>query len=178
MDKAQQKDLRGLSQWCKHYWLLLVLTGFVLASVLITLFLVLYKQPSATVEQARTTAQQASDAGNYDQALADLQKIEKQATTKAQKIRVYNDLASAAANAGQVGQALHYYELKHELDPGSKGQDAYLLATLYERSGDEPEALAQYQLALEYLKTQPTSPDTDAEIEGLQAILQDLAATP
>lgn len=176
MEKTEQKTSSVKPWWTEKRTFLLAGVLLMLIIALVVAYLALNKQPSADVEQTRRTAQDASDTGDYDKAFEDLKKIENQATTKSQKLSVYSDLAAAAANAGQVGEALRYYSLKHDLDPASRGPDAYLLATLYERSGDVPEAAAQYRLAIEYLKTQPVTPETDAEIRGLEAILQEMEA--
>jgi tetratricopeptide (TPR) repeat protein len=176
MEKTEQKDLKGFRRWSAKRRALVFGVALAVLIIAIIVYLLVNKQPSADVEQTRRTAQTASDSGDYDKAFSDLKKIQNQATTKQQKINLYGDLAAAAANAGEVGEALRYYGLKHDLDPGSRGPDAYLMATLYERSGDVPEAIAQYNLALEYLNTQPNTAETTAEIEGIKAILQELEA--
>ena len=177
MEKTEPKISSVKPWWTEKRTFLLAGVLLVLVIALVIAYLILNKQPSADVEQTRRTAQDASDAGDYSKAFEQLKKVENQATTTSQKVSVYSDLAAAAANSGQVGEALRYYGLKHDLDPASRGPDAYLLATLYERSGDVPEATAQYRLAIEYLKTQPETPETAAEIKGLEAILQELEAS-
>lgn len=176
----KKKD-RDNSGWLQRCWktkraLMIVAIAVVILVGGIFVYLLLKEEPSPSVDQTRQTAAKAEADGDYDQALADLKKVEDKATTKAQKIAVYSDLAAAAANAGDVGEALHYYRLKYQLDPGSRGVDAYLLGTLYERSNNLPEALASYKLAVEYLKTQPSTPETEAEIKGLEAQIAQLEA--
>ena len=104
-----------------------------------------------------------------------MKNVEDQATTKSQKIQLYNELAAAAANVDKVDEAISYFGKKHQLDPSTARADALVLAQLYERLGDSQDALAQYKLALEYYESLPDGDmSVDARVEGLKAIIKEL----
>ncbi len=93
--------------------------------------------------------------GNYDKALKGLQSAIGQAQTKEQKVELYGYLASAAMNAGDGVKALHYYDIRHGLDPNTAKQDGLPLGSYYHRLGNKEEALKQYKMALAYYSSLP-----------------------
>lgn len=125
-------------------------------------------------QNALDTADIMTDEGNYDQALQTLKDAEKSATTNDEKIRVLNDLAAAAANAGQIEDALSYYQQKHQLDPDSSQSDGYLVGELYERLGQTQQAIESYKVYLAYLKGLLTDEFSEARIASMTARIQAL----
>ncbi|HLZ14528.1 MAG TPA: hypothetical protein VKQ34_00895, partial [Candidatus Saccharimonadales bacterium] len=117
----------------------------------------------------------AFSACDYNAALTALQCTPSQTHNKAQLIQVYQQLANSAATVGKVKDALHYYDLKHQLDPSSARQDAYIMGQLYEREGNNAKALQQYQVALAYYKAQPNADQMwsqTSEIQGKIDVLK------
>lgn len=167
----------------RHAWFkshMMVVVG-VLAVLAIAVAIILVtskedKQQKAQVETKLSKSSQAFEKGNYDQALKELEGAADQATNDKQKAQVYTEMASAAASAGQVPQAILYYKQKHEIDPASAKADAYILGTLYERIDDRAKAIEQFEIAIEYLKSQPQAPIRDADLESLELRLKDLKA--
>jgi tetratricopeptide (TPR) repeat protein len=96
----------------------------------------------------------SENTNNYAQKVSRLQSVIGDAHTKQQKIELYGQLALAASNAGDTKLAEHYYEVRHELDPSTIGPDAAILASMYQFSGQRQQAIAQYNLSIQYLKTQ------------------------
>jgi len=129
---------------------------------------------SSKVKSALDAADAASAKGDYQAALNQLSGAVGQASNNGDKVKVYDSLAAAAASKGDVGNAIHYYELKHQLDPSTEKQDAQLLGDLYTRSGQNQQALAQYQIALDWLKTQSQTQQTKNKIQSLQVVIQSL----
>lgn len=130
--------------------------------------------PSTSLARSQQEADSLTKDGDYQQAYDKLKAAEQQASSQAEKVAIYSDLAAAAANAGKLGEALEYYELRHQLEPSTKGQDAYLVAILYERRDDPASALTYYRFALEYQRSQPASETRDAQVESLQVAIDSL----
>jgi tetratricopeptide (TPR) repeat protein len=120
----------------------------------------------------------ATTAGNYDTAYDLLKNSESKATTTAQRVVLYGELAAAAANIGKLNESIMYYTARHNLDPETKLQDAELLADVYERADKIPQAIAQYQLARQYVLAQPQSASRDAHVQTIDAIIKNLESTP
>ena len=129
-------------------------------------------QDSAAVETALTSAEEQTTSGNYEQALQTLKDAEQNAKTNKEKIRVLNDLAAAAANAGQLEAALTYYDQKHKLDPASKKSDGYLVGELYERLDQQQKAVDAFQEYLDYLKSLPSDEFVEAKIASVTDRIQ------
>jgi tetratricopeptide (TPR) repeat protein len=127
-----------------------------------------------SVSTALTLADEKTMAGDYDQALAALKQAESQAKDTEQKIQLLNSLAAAAANAGQLSEALDYYNQKHQLDPASIDSDGYLVGELYERLSDTQKAVEQFELYLDYLKANPPEENGQASIESMEIRIQQL----
>jgi len=156
-----------------------IIVGALVAAVIllagIGLFFILRNDTDEnSVSTALTLADEKTMAGDYDQALAALKQAESQAKDAEQKIQLLNSLAAAAANAGQLSEALDYYNQKHQLDPASVDSDGYLVGELYERLGDTQKAVEQFELYLGYLKASPPEENGQASIEGMEIRIQQL----
>jgi tetratricopeptide (TPR) repeat protein len=124
------------------------------------------------VEIALAESQEAYDKGEYVNALNIVRTVEKKTTSKAQKIRVYQSAAQAAASADKLQDAVHYYGLKHQADPSSVNADAYTLGSIYQRLGQKDKALAEYKIALSYAKKNNNQYNSDAP--AIQAAINEL----
>jgi len=132
------------------------------------------REPANTgLEQSLSASTEQTQKGQYDQALQTLKDAQQQATTTEEKVAILNNLGAAAANAGQLQEALDYYDQKHRLDPSTAANDGYLVGELYERLGKVQEAVAQFGAYIEYLQNNPDE-DTQAQINSLTARLQQL----
>ncbi|HEV2402747.1 MAG TPA: bacterial transcriptional activator domain-containing protein [Candidatus Saccharimonadales bacterium] len=140
---------------------------------------------SEQTKQLNIALQKAnSEINNSDQTgapVALLLSVVSDAHTRSQKVTLYDMLATAEANNGAYLTAIHYYTLKHQLDPGTEPADALLLASIYYRAGDMNAAAAQYHLGIQYLQSQlqhTTNPtlrtNISGQIAGAQANLQGL----
>lgn len=150
-----------------------LLGGAAALAVLIVIVLVVLvvnsgSKENTSVDGARQAAQEATEKGDYAKAFNDLKALEGTTMSKEQQVQLYSDLAAAAANNNKVGEAIGYLERKHELDPETAKADALMLATLYEDVGDGAKALPQYQVALEYAKSQPESEASAGEISVIE----------
>lgn len=128
----------------------------------------------ARVENASKLVNEAAEEGDYESAYRALKETEQQTQDEAQKVRLYGELAAAASNAGNIGEALEYYNKRHELDPSTKKPDAYLVGTLHERLEDIPKAIEYYRLSVEYYKSLPQNQQVRADLSGLESHLQEL----
>lgn len=126
------------------------------------------------VTDALTVANEKTMAGDYDQALAGLKQAESQAKDTPQKVQLLTGLAAAAANAGQLSEALEYYDQKHQLDPTAAASDGYLVGELYERLGDTQKAIEQFESYLAYITANPTEETGEARIKSMTARIQQM----
>ena len=126
------------------------------------------------VTAALKASQTAYGQGAYEVALHDLDGIEQKATKQSDKLAVYDQLASIYASQGTLDQAVKYYGLKHQLNPGSAKKDANVLGSIYEQMGDKQKAIEQYQLALQYLKSLPNASERKMDIATLQGQIDSL----
>jgi hypothetical protein len=81
----------------------------------------------------------------------------------------YDQLAAVAAAKGDISRALQYYQRKHQLSADLTRADALTMAVLYDRQGDKTNAIAQYQLAIDYYKAKQKNAANAATIEDLHA---------
>jgi len=148
----------------------------ILVVVGVVLLIVLTRDNNRTnpTDDALTTAEKATNEGDYDQAFETLKAAEGQATTNEEKIRLYNDLAASAANAGRLQDALEYYAKKHQLDADSRKADGYLLGELYERTDDLQKAIESYKLFVDYAETIPQEEFGSAQVESLKERIKEL----
>lgn len=86
-------------------------------------------------------------------ALSQLNSVSDLAKTNQQKVELYNNLALTYASTGNTQEALHYLQLKHQLDPSTVGADALTEAQLYQQLNDNSKAIAQYKLAISYVNS-------------------------
>lgn len=114
------------------------------------------------VDDALAASQTAYNKAEYVNALNLVRGMDAQATSKAQKLRVYQAEAQAANAANRLADAAHFYELKHQLDPGTAPADAYTLGNIYQRLNQKEKALAQYRAALDYAKNSRNQYGSDA----------------
>jgi tetratricopeptide (TPR) repeat protein len=164
-------------RWFTRRVVLVPLAALILVGVCAWVFL----QAKSTNDKKRTqldTVIKASDEafqdGNYSQSLQSLKKATDKAQSKDDKVKLYNQLSAASANAGKVTEAVDYMNQKHELDPGSIGADANVLGSYYEILGDNDNAIKQYKLSIEYEKSQPKNQRSDANIQSLNIRIQSL----
>lgn len=166
--------------WLKAAWRErrpVFLTAVVLAvglPVAIILGLVARDKTTPIVDKTLEQAFVETSEGEYVDAYNTLKSVENQAVTKSQKLALYSELAAAAANVDKIQEAVDYLKLKHELDPSNAPADAQMMAQLYERLGQQQDALAQYKLALEYYQSLPDSDDNKATVTGLKAVIEAL----
>jgi tetratricopeptide (TPR) repeat protein len=137
-----------------------------------------HKEPSASVKHLSQTAQEYMQQGDYQKAYDTLKQQENKTGNKAQQLAVYDGLAQAATAQGKITDALHYYDLKHQLDPSTVGQDAYIVGTLYERSNNKQKAIEQFNLALNFYKSQKESVSSQQNIAAVQGELTALEKQP
>ncbi|HSX34899.1 MAG TPA: hypothetical protein VLF62_04615 [Candidatus Saccharimonadales bacterium] len=156
----------------------LVIAGGIAAAVLIIVGLVgwhywsAHKDKASKVDMAIAQSEAAYDKGDFVNALNIVRNMDTQATSKKQKAHVYQAAALAAAGANQLTDAVHFYELRHQVDAGSINGDAYTLANIYQRLGDNQKAIAQYQIALKYAQGHKSQYGSDAT--AIQATIDEL----
>jgi tetratricopeptide (TPR) repeat protein len=126
------------------------------------------------LQSAISAADQAFQTGDYNKQLDSLKSVTDDAKTKTEKVELYRSLAAAAANAGKMDEAVVYLEKKHEIDPSTTKEDAYLIGSYYESIGQNEKAVAQYKIALEYKQSLPKSNRNDADIQSLKARIESL----
>lgn len=114
----------------------------------------------------------AYDKGDFVNALNLVRNMDTQATSKKQKAHVYQAAALAAASANQLSDAVHFFELRHQTDPNTIDADAYTLANIYARMGDNQKAIAQYKIALKYAQEHKSKYISDAP--AIQANIDEL----
>ncbi len=133
---------------------------------------------SPAVAKAIDQSRADTGKGDYAAAYEKLKAQESLAATKEQKVELYDALATAAANAGKTSEAIGYMQQKHQLAPASIPADAFMLARLYEQTGDRADALAQYKLALDYYKKSPGDDAVTAQsmVTSIEATIAELEA--
>lgn len=168
--------MQSIARWVTKRNLVIVAAVIVVATagVSVALFFKHRADQSHKVSQGIDNAMAAFNNGDYSQSLESLQQTAAQATNKQDKIKLYDQMASAASSGGQVGEALRYYDLKHQLDPSTAPADAYNMATLYERSDQNDKALAQFKIALKYLQSRPQDMQTKMDIEAVKSEINTL----
>lgn len=115
--------------------------------------------------------------GNFVGVLEKAQSVVVDAHNKQQKDQLYSLLAISSANLGDTAQAIQYYQQKHEIDPSTEAADSMTLGTLYQQNGEKKQAIAQYKLAISYIKTHESSQKhgyADVDAESIEASIQSL----
>jgi len=131
-----------------------------------------HQQQTKHVDLVIAQSEAAYGKGDFVNALNLVRDMDTQATSKKQKAHVYQAAALAAAGANQLPDAVHFFELRHKTDPGTIDADAYTLANIYARMGDNQKAIAQYKIALEFAKTHKAGFTSD--VPAIQATIDDL----
>lgn len=131
-----------------------------------------HEAKTAKVDLAIAQSEAAYDKGEFVNALNIVRNMDKQATSNAQKAHVYQLAALAAAGANQLSDAVHYYELRHKVDPSSVPGDANTLADIYARLDNKQKAIEQYKIALQYAKEHKSGYSSDAT--AIQAAIDEL----
>ncbi|HEY5667859.1 MAG TPA: tetratricopeptide repeat protein [Candidatus Saccharimonadales bacterium] len=135
------------------------------------------KKQSALQSAIAAAESATTNTGDYSQAYNTLKSVSGQATTTAEKVQLYDQLAAAAANDGKLPEAIDYLNKKHALDSSTVGADAYTMGDYYSRLGDNANALKQYRLALSYAKSQPNNERSQADIQGLEQLIQNFGGS-
>ncbi len=157
----------------------MILAAVVVAGLVIGLVVYFVNRPknNTTVQSALNSSSDAFSKGDYTGALAALQGATSQNMTKTQKAELYDSMAATAASAGKVEDALHYYDLKHQIDSGSAKADAYSMALLYERLDNKQKAIEQYKIAIAYYKSQNKNfNNSNNDLAAMESRLQELEA--
>ncbi|HUC89578.1 MAG TPA: hypothetical protein VMR45_02150 [Patescibacteria group bacterium] len=159
----------------------LIIAGIILIIVGLGIYLVLYfvnrPKNNKTVQSALNNYSDAFSKGDYTGALAALQSATSQSMSNAQKVSLYDSMASAAASSGKLQDALNYYGQKHKLDSSTTKKDAYQMALLYQRLGNKQKAIEQYKIAIAYYKSQKnTASGSNSDLPAMEAQLQSLEA--
>jgi tetratricopeptide (TPR) repeat protein len=158
----------------------------IIAAVIVALLIVgacvawyfLKHRPNKDVSKTTSSAHELMRQGDYQKALDQLKDQAGKTNNKDQQAQIYDGLAAAASSQGKIAEALHYYDLKHQIAPDSVKADAYLMGTLYERSNDNKNAIAQFKIALDYYKTLPQTYTVQMNVQSVQAEIQALEKNP
>lgn len=138
----------------KRLLLITVIVFVVIVILAIAGFLEHRSNQTHNFNAALNTANTEATNGHFNQALAKLQSVGGEAHTNQQKVQLYSAFAAYTASDNQLQTALHYYSLKHQLDPGSVGPDAYQMASIYFQLKQYGQAINQFEIAINYVKTQ------------------------
>lgn len=166
----------SFAQWATRKRLsILAIIAVAMAIAVVVLVVVLRDdKPANSTDDAIKNADAATAEGDYEVAFNMLKQTQAKATTNDEKIKVLNDLAAAAANAGQVDAAIDYYAQKHLIDPNTLPADGLLVGELYERQEKTQKAIEYYQKYLEYLQGQSANEFHDAEIASVTERIRQL----
>lgn len=157
---------------------MMILLAIIVVGLVIYLIVYFVTRPkgNTTVQSALISSEEAFNNGDYTGAMAALQGVSTQNMTKAQKLELYSSLAAAAASSGKVDEALHYYELRHEIDPSKAKEDAYSMALLYMRQDNNKKAIEQLKIAIDYYKKNKQFNNSNNDLSVMEAQLQELEA--
>jgi tetratricopeptide (TPR) repeat protein len=163
-------------QWERKRIMVPVLVVIIAILVAIVFWIVSNSSKHKTAyEAARDKASDTTDVGEYAVSLDTLKNAESAAKTKRQKLDLYADISAAAASSGDITQAIEYLQKRHQLDPATKSQDAYFMGSYYERLSEIDKALAQYELAVTYKRSQDPK-DSAGDIASLQMRISEIKA--
>ena len=126
------------------------------------------------IQRAIDSSNKSIEKGDYKAARDTLKSVENLNARNSDKAQVYGMLANVALAQDQAGEVIAYYEKKHKLDPSSAKVDALDLATFYQRTGDKKKATEQYNVAIEYLESQPASLQRNMDLSAAKARLEEL----
>lgn len=151
--------------------LVLVIVGYVVVSTKQR-----YDDSATKIQQAIEQANKNIEQGDYNAAKAKMKSVEKLKARNSDKAKVYGMLANIALSQDQAGEVIANYEKKHKLDPGSAEADALDMATFYQRTGDNQKAIEQYEIAIDYLESQPSGLQRNMDLSAAKARLEELKA--
>lgn len=162
-------------RWYAKRWVWICAAAVVAVAVGAGVVYGLYRSSKAAkVQSALSAADTANAKGDYQAAIDQLSGALSQSSNTQDKVKLYDSLASSAASNGNVGNAIHYYELKHQLAPDTAKADANMLGSLYERAGKFQLAIAQYKLAVAFFNSLPQTAQNRSNAQSLQARIRDL----
>jgi tetratricopeptide (TPR) repeat protein len=162
-------------QWTSRKRTVMLLTALLVVLAAAFVFMLMRPETKKTsTDDAINKANSATEDGNYDAALEALKKVESTATNTEEKVRLYNELAAAAANASKLQDALEYYTKKHALDPDTRAVDGYLVGELYERVDNPQKAIEYYKLYVEHLETSPQEEFGGDQVESINERIRQL----
>lgn len=131
----------------------------------------------ATIDNIIKASDAAFQTGDYQKSLEQLQAATDKAKSDEEKIVLYSNMAAAAASSGNMTQAIKYLEEKHKIAPETEEQDAYLLGTYYERTGDNSRAIEYYKKALVYEKKRNVTEGQGSSADDLEERIKHLEAS-
>jgi tetratricopeptide (TPR) repeat protein len=111
--------------------------------------------------------------------LSQLQAVSSLATTNQQKEQLDSQLALSYESNGNPQEALHYLQLKHQIDPGSAGADAVMEAQLYQQVNDNSLAIAEYKVAISSVNSDASmsASQKNMAVENYNGIIQSLGGS-
>lgn len=151
--------------------LLLIVVGYLVVSTKMR-----HDDASTKIHQAIDQANKQIEQGDYKAARAKLKTVENLDASSKDKAQIYGMLASIAMAQDQAGDVIVYFEKKHDADPGSAKKDALDLATFYQRMGDNQKAKEQYEIAIKYLESQPSTLQRNMDLGAAKARFEELQA--
>lgn len=151
--------------------LVLIIVGYVVVSTKMQ-----YDDSATKIQQAIEQANKNIDKGDYNTAKQQMKSVENIKARNGDKAKVYGMLANIALAQDQAGEVIAYYEKKHKLDPESAKADALDLATFYQRTGNKQKAIEQYEIAIDYLESQPSSLQRNMDLSAAKARLEETKA--
>jgi tetratricopeptide (TPR) repeat protein len=173
----------GSEPWWRRLtkrWVIIPFFALIFIGVGVWVFLSLKstsEDKGTTIENIVKASDAAIQSGDYQKSLDQLRSATEDAKSKEEKIILYSNLAAASASAGNMPDALRYLEEKHKIAPETRDQDAYLLGTYYERSGDTDKALEYYKMALRYRESQEPTEGQGNGVESLKDRIRQLEAS-
>lgn len=164
-------------RWFARRVILVPLCAFILVTIGIWVVVQMNQSSNkkkSVLDNAIAAADSSIQTGDYQKSYDQLKQASDSAQTSSEKVKLYLQLAAAAANAGQFQDAISYLNKRHELDPSKIGEDASIMGSYYEVLEDNANATKQYKLSIEYQKSQPQTQQSRSDIESLEARIASL----
>lgn len=111
--------------------------------------------------------------GKFNQAYFDLKKAYNHAYITSDKVAVLSRLAPVSVSLDKKEEALGYYQQLNKLQPNNIGTLMGLGGVAVDL-GHKDVALAAYRQAVTLLKSKPKGPRTEADIAGLNTLIDQL----
>jgi tetratricopeptide (TPR) repeat protein len=128
------------------------------------------KLTGATLTNSIYATTDQAQAGKYDAAIANLQSLAKQATTKDDKLSIYTRLAAFSTEKGDKQKALEYYQTAAQYGPKDDPNIILGIATVADAAGNEAVAIQYYQKIITIYQGQvATQPYLQPAISKYQA---------